>query len=103
MLNSSLKSKVAKGAIWTLMEKLSTQAVQFVVGMVLARLLTPNDYGTVSLTAIFFAVANVLVDGGFGGALIQKKDVDELDFNSVFYLNLFMSPLAYIAIFFAAP
>ncbi len=103
MPNSSLKSKVAKGAMWTLMEKLSTQAVQFVVGMVLARLLTPNDYGTVSLTAIFFAIANVLVDGGLGGALIQKKDVDDLDYNSVFYLNVALSLVAYAALFFAAP
>ncbi len=103
MPNSSLKTKVAKGAMWTLMEKLSTQAVQFVVGMILARLLTPNDYGTVSLTAIFFAIANVLVDGGFGNALIQKKDADDLDFNSVFYLNLFMSVLVYMILFFAAP
>ena len=85
------------------MEKLSTQVVQFVVGMVLARLLTPNDYGTVALTAIFFAVANVLVDGGFGGALIQKKNADDLDFNSVFYLNLVLSVAAYVAMFFAAP
>ena len=103
MSNQSLKSKVAKGAVWTLMEKLSTQAVQFVVGMVLARLLTPNDYGTVALTAIFFAVAGVLVDGGFGNALIQKKDADDLDFNSVFYLNFVLSVVAYIALFFAAP
>lgn len=85
------------------MEKLSTQVVGFVVGMVLARLLTPNDYGTVALTAIFFAVANVLVDGGFGGALIQKKDADDLDFNSVFYLNLGLSVVAYIILFFVAP
>ncbi len=103
MYNSSLKSKVAKGVMWTLLEKLSTQAVGFIVGMILARLLTPSDYGTVALTSIFFAVANVLVDGGFGNALIQKKDADDLDFNSVFYLNLFMSALAYIALFFAAP
>lgn len=103
MSNQSLKSKVAKGAVWTLMEKLSTQAVQFVVGMVLARLLTPNDYGTVALTAIFFAVAGVLVDGGFGNALIQKKDADDLDFNSVFYLNIVLSVVAYIALFFSAP
>ena len=89
--------------MWTLMEKLSTQAVQFVVGMILARLLTPNDYGTVSLTAIFFAIANVLVDGGFGNALIQKKDADDLDFNSVFYLNLALSFVAYVVLFFAAP
>lgn len=100
---TGLKTKIAKGAVWTLMEKLSTQAVSFVVGMVLARLLTPNDYGTVALTAIFFAVANVLVDGGFGGALIQKKEADDLDFNSVFYLNVTLSLLAYVVMFFAAP
>ena len=103
MQTQSLKSKVAKGAVWTLMEKLSTQVVGFVVGMVLARLLTPNDYGTVALTTIFFAVANVLVDGGFGNALIQKKDADDLDFNSVFYLNITLSMLAYVTMFFAAP
>ena len=55
----SLKSKVAKGSIWVLLEKMSGQAVHFVVGMILARLLTPNDYGTVALYAIFFAVAGV--------------------------------------------
>lgn len=103
MQDQTLKSKVAKGAVWTLLEKMSAQIVGFVVGMILARLLTPDDYGTVALTGIFFAVAGVLVDGGFGSALIQKKDADELDFNSVFYLNMFMSVLAYIALFFAAP
>ena len=103
MSSQSLKSKVAKGAVWTLLEKLSTQVVGFVVGMILARLLTPNDYGTVALTGIFFAVAGVLVDGGFGNALIQKKDADDLDFNSVFYLNLTLSVFAYIALFLAAP
>ena len=89
--------------MWTLLEKLSTQVVGFIVGMILARLLTPNDYGTVALTGIFFAVAYVLVDGGFGGALIQKKNADALDYNSVFFLNLFLSMVAYIALFFAAP
>jgi len=98
-----LKQKVVRGAIWTLLEQFSTQIVSFVVGMVLARLLTPTDYGTVALTSIFFAVAGVLVDGGFGSALIQKKDADDLDFNSVFYLNLTLSLVAYVALFFAAP
>lgn len=100
---SDLKRKVAKGAVWTLMEKISCQAVSFAVGMILARLLTPTDYGTVSLMTIFFAVANVLVDGGFGNALIQKKDVDDLDFNSVFYLNLALSLVMYGVMFAAAP
>ncbi len=103
MGGESLKSKVVKGAVWTLLEKLSGQIVQFVVGMILARLLTPDDYGTVALMGIFFAVAGVLVDGGFGGALIQKKDADDLDFNSVFYLNLTLSILAYVALFYTAP
>lgn len=103
MPEQSLKSKVAKGAVWTLMEKLSTQAVQFVVGMILARLLTPNDYGTVALAGIFFVVAGGLVNCGFGSALIQKKDADDLDYNSVFYLNISLSLVAYVAMFFAAP
>lgn len=103
MPTQSLKSKVAKGAVWTLLEKMSGQIVQFVVGMILARLLTPNDYGTVALTGIFFAVAGVLVDCGFGGALIQKKDADELDYNSVFFLNLALSLVVYAVLFFAAP
>lgn len=100
---TNLKQKVARGAVWTLCEKLSCQAVSFVVSMILARLLTPNDYGTVALVTIFFCVAGVLVDGGFGNALIQKRDADDLDFNSVFYLNIFLSGLAYVALFFAAP
>ena len=100
---ASLKQKVVKGAVWTLLERLSTQAVGFVVSMILARLLTPDDYGTVALTSIFFAVTGSLVDCGFGDALIQKKDADELDFNSVFYLGLALSLVAYAALFFAAP
>ena len=98
-----LKQKVAKGAMWTLMEKVSCQTVGFVVSMILARLLTPSDYGTVALTTIFFVVAGTLVDGGFGGALVQKKDSDELDFNSVFYLNLVLSVSMYGVMFAAAP
>ena len=103
MPEESLKSKVAKGSVWILLEKLSGQTVRFILGMVLARLLTPHDFGTVALYVIFFDVVGVLVDGGFGGALIQKKDADELDFNSVFYLVSALSVLAYVAIFFFAP
>ena len=103
MMDANLKSKVVKGVFWTLLEKFSVQIVGFVVGMVLARLLTPTDYGTVALTGIFFAIANVLVDSGFGIALIHKKNADDLDFNSVFYLNLCMSILAYVVLFLAAP
>lgn len=103
MAEQALRQKVVNGAIWTLLENISCQMVGFIVGMVLARLLTPEDYGTVALTGIFFAVAGVLVDSGFGGALVQKKDADDLDFNSVFYLNLGLSLIAYLVMFIAAP
>lgn len=100
---SSIKQKVAQGGIWTLLEKLSVQFVSFGVGMVLARLLTPEDYGTVALTSIFFAVAGVLVDSGFGDALIQKKDADDLDANTVFLFSMVMAGIAYGVMFVAAP
>lgn len=103
MRERSLKFKVAKGAAWVLAEKLSTQVIGLVVEIVLARLLTPNDYGIVALTLIFFTLANIIVDGGFGSALIQKKDADELDFNSVFYLNIALSLVAYSVLYFVAP
>lgn len=98
-----LKQKVFKGTIWLTVEKLYSQAVDFVLGMVLARLLTPNDYGTVALTTIFFVVARTLADCGLGQSLIQKKDADDLDFNSVFYASLALVSAVYGALFFAAP
>lgn len=98
-----LKQKVVKGTFWVLMEKLSTQGVGFVVTLVLARLLTPDDYGTVAVLSIFIVLANVLVDSGFGQALVQKKEATELDFNSVFYTSLVLSGLLYTALFFSAP
>ena len=100
---SELKQKVVKGTFWVLMERFSTQVVTFVVGIVLARLLSPTDYGTVALLTIFTAIAGVLADSGFGNALIQKKDATELDFNSVFYLSLGLTAILYSILFSIAP
>lgn len=94
---------VAKGALWVTMATLIRQAVQFIVGMVLARLLTPQDYGTVALLSIFFAIAGSLVSCGFGNALVQKKDAGDIEFNSVFYSSLTMALVVYAILFFAAP
>lgn len=99
----SLKQKVVSGFIWALLERFSVQGVSFVVSMVLARLLTPSDYGTVALLTIFIALSGVLVDSGFGNALVQKKEATEEDFNSVFYLSLMLSGVLYGILFFAAP
>lgn len=100
---SGLKKQVVKGTVWALLERFSNQIIVFVVSMVLARLLTPADYGTVALLSLFIVVANVLVDSGLGLALIQKKDASELDFNSIFYVSLFLSTALYLVLFFSAP
>lgn len=100
---SELKKQVVKGSAWALLERFSNQIILFVVSMVLARLLTPADYGTVALLSLFIVVATVLVDSGLGLALIQKKEASELDFNSIFYISLFFSAILYLILFFSAP
>ena len=100
---AGLKQAAIRGAAWVTLERLSLQLVQFLVTLVLARLLTPAQYGTVGLLAIFLAVAGSLANCGFGNALVQKKDVGELEFNSVFYISLATAGILYLALFSAAP
>ena len=102
-MGDNLKERGIKGFLWALLERFSTQGVSFAVTLVLARVLTPSDYGVVALLTIFLAVTGVLVDSGFGSALIQKKDASELDFNSVFYVSLLLSGILYLTLFFLAP
>ena len=83
---SELKQKVVKGTFWVLLERFSTQVVTFGVGIVLARLLNPTDYGTIALLTIFTAIAGVLADSGFGNALVQKKNAN----NTVIISNQFI-------------
>ena len=98
-----LTDKVAKGVFWVLLEKFGIQLAHFVVTLVLARLLTPNDYGTVALLSVFIAIANVLVDAGFGKALVQKKQATQTDYNTVFYLSMASAAILYTVLFFCAP
>lgn len=100
---ADLKKQSVMGFLWAFAERWSTQLVNFGVAMVLARLLTPNDYGTVALLSIFIAVCDTLVDSGLGRALIQKKDATDLDFNSVFYISIGVSLVLYAALFASAP
>lgn len=85
------------------MERFSAQGVQFFVQIFLARLLMPEDYGKIALITIFITISNVFIQSGFNTALIQKKDADEIDFSSVFYLSIVISVMLYIIIFFSAP
>ena len=82
------------------MERGGTQGIQFIVMIVLARLLLPEEFGLIVLVTIFITTAGVFVNGGFTTALIQKKNTDEVDYSSIFYLNLIVAIILYILIFF---
>lgn len=95
--------KVISNFIWRFAERCGAQLVSFVVSIVLARILAPEDYGTIALVTVFTAILQVFVDSGLGTALIQKKDADDLDFSSVFYFNVFVCVVLYAGMFVAAP
>lgn len=99
----NLKSSVISSLIWKFLERIGTQGIQFVVSIILARLLLPSDYGVVSMILVFTAIANVFVQSGFSTSLIQKKNADELDFSSVFYASLVVAIICYLILFIAAP
>lgn len=103
MAEQSLKDKTVKGVAWSGIDNVVQFGVTFVVGVVLARLLTPDDYGLLGLTAIFTTISTVLVYAGFTSALIRKKDATDDDYNTVFIINLGMSLLLYGIIFLCSP
>lgn len=99
----SLKKKTLVGFFWQLGQKLLTQGVGFIVSLILARLLMPRDFGVVAMTSIFMSIANCLANSGLGTSLIQKKEADELDYNTVFYAGIVLSVIMYIVLFAFAP
>lgn len=98
-----MKKEFIINFIWRFLERISAQGISFIVSIVLARLLLPEDYGTVALITVFLAILQVFVDSGLGNALIQKKDANEVDFSTVFYFNICMCFVIYILLFFMAP
>lgn len=103
MSGNNLKHKTIAGAFWEGLHSGGAALLAFVSTIVLARLLTPEDYGYVGMIAIFIAVAETLINGGFGSALIQKKDPTDADYSTVFYVNIGVSVLLYLILFFIAP
>lgn len=99
----SLNNKAAKGVLWSSIERFSVQGVQFLVLLIIARILDPKDFGLVGMLAIFLAVTQSLIDSGFSQALIRKQDRTELDNNTVFYFNIIVSILLYFLLFAIAP
>lgn len=103
MAESSLKTKTLSGMIWSFLQRFGTMTISFVSNIVLARLLTPDDYGTIGMLMIFIAVANTFVDGGFGSALIQKKEPTREDYSTIFWWNMFLSLVLYGVLYMSAP
>lgn len=103
MSNKANKSIVLSSLLWKLLEQSGTQGIQFMVQIVLARLLSPEEYGIIAIVMVFILLANVFVKSGLNTALIQKKDADEVDFSSVFYLSLVFAGVLYVIIYFTAP
>lgn len=101
--STQLKTKTLSGLFWKFSERIFAQVVTLVVSIILARILVPDDYGVVSIVAIFFAFANVFITGGFSSALMQKKDADIQDYSNILYINLLFSICIYGVLFFTAP
>ncbi|MCI8717925.1 MAG: lipopolysaccharide biosynthesis protein [Lachnospiraceae bacterium] len=95
--------KIFSNLIWRFLERSGAQFVSFIVSLVLARILMPEDYGTIALITVFTTILQVFVDSGLGNALIQKKDADDLDFSTVFFANIVFCTVLYALMFVAAP
>lgn len=99
----SLKSQAVKGVVWSAVERFSVQGIQFVLSIIIARLVAPSEYGLIAMLGIFLAIAQTFIDSGFSNALIQKKDRTEVDFSTVFYFNIVVSLVVYLILFLSAP
>ena len=102
-MTESLKNKTVKGVGWSFIDNLSSSGITFLVGLVLARLLTPAEYGIMAIITIFIAVSNSIVDSGFSNALIRKTDARRVDYNTVFFFNLVVSAVLYVVLFLVSP
>lgn len=99
----SLKRKTISGVMWSAIERFSLQGVQFIIQLVMARLLLPSDYGMIAMLTIFLQIAQAFIDSGFTNALIQKKDRTEIDYSTVFYFNIIIALFFYCILFISAP
>ncbi|MDR2728101.1 MAG: lipopolysaccharide biosynthesis protein [Chitinispirillales bacterium] len=99
---ADISKKTTRGLVWTLTEMLGNYGITFLVTIYLAHLLSPKDYGLIGLVTAIIGITFVIIDGGFGVTLIRKKNVTETDYNTMFYTNMGVSVLAYIAVYFLA-
>lgn len=100
---SSLREKSVSGVAWSLIEKFGVTVIKFILGIILARLLTPEDFGLIGMITVFFVIAQVFVDSGFGMAYVQKKHINDADADTVFYTNMIISLVLFLILYICAP
>lgn len=100
---NSLKQKTVTGLLWSFIDNVAQKGITFIVGIILARLLVPAEFGLIGMISIFIAISTSFMDSGFGAALIRKKNCTNADFSTVFYFNLTIGIFFYILLFFLAP
>lgn len=103
MENESLKKKAIRGVSWSFVDNIASQGITFLVGIILARLLTPAEFGILGMITIFIAISNSIIDSGFSNALIRKNDAKRIDYNTVFIFNLVLSLVLYGVLYVASP
>ena len=102
-MSESLKQKTAKGVLWSSIEQFSVQIIQFVLELIMARILSPHDYGLGGVILVFTSIAQTFVDSGFSNALIRKQNKTEIDYSTAFYFNVIVGLVAYFILFFLSP
>lgn len=102
-MSQTVKSKILHGVAWNLTEKFLIRGVSLLLGIILARLLSPSDFGLLGMLAIFIAISNVFIDGGLTRALIQRQNCSDIDYSTAFVSNMGVSLIIYILLFFTAP
>lgn len=99
----SLKQKTVTGLLWSFIDQFANQGISFVVGIILARLLTPREFGLIGMIAVFIAISESFINSGFSQALIRKKECTQIDYSTVFFYNLFVGVVLFIILFITAP
>lgn len=103
MSQGSLKNKTVAGLSWSAIDSVASQGITFLVGLVLARLLSPTEYGLIGMITIFISISNTIVDSGFSNALIRKKDIENEDYSTTFVFNIVLSVIMYLILYVCSP
>ena len=103
MTANTIKQKTVRGILWNSIEKFLVKGSSFIISIILARILSPSDYGLIGMLAVFISLSNVFIESGLSKALIQKQNCTDTDYSTAFYTNIIISIVIYVILYFAAP